>query len=106
MCCYRAVEVVAAGYDRRREIIIIDLVVARRKSVDIKTIRVKKIGQFLRPVNVNSLRKSKLGTNLQEPFDNFERCKTMIWVSKSCHKSPIADTLTPYSGINLDNEMH
>lgn len=58
VCRERAVMIIAARNDRRRVVAVVYLFVIRGESVNIKTVRVEEIGQFLGTVDVNCLAKA------------------------------------------------
>ena len=77
---------IAARYDRGSVVVVVDLVITRRESVNVKAVSVKKICQFARTVEIDRLSKSQFLTNLQQPLNYFERCETNIRIFESSHK--------------------
>lgn len=64
MCGEGAMKVVATGHNRGRKVVQVNFIVFGRERVNIKPVRVKKIGQFLGTDNIDRLRESKFGPDL------------------------------------------
>jgi len=81
-----AMQIISAGDNGRGIIVVINFVVSSRECVNIKSVSVEKVGQFLRPVDVNSFGKAQFGTDLEQSLNYLERGETLIWIFKGCHK--------------------
>jgi hypothetical protein len=76
---------VTARYDGCTVISVLDLLIIRRKGVDIETERVQKIRQLLRLIEVESFSESEFISYLEQPLDDLKRCETLSWIFEGCH---------------------
>jgi hypothetical protein len=86
MCHQRGVVRVAAGDNGRSVIAEIDILVLRRKGVNIEPVRIQKVSQLICLREIQGLAVTELLAYLKQPFDHFERCETLIWIIESCHR--------------------
>ena len=90
---------IAARYYRGSIISVIDLVVPRRKRVNVEPVGVEKIGKLLRPHQIKIFGETEFRTYLQQPLDNFEGCKTLCWIFYCCHNS------CPHFSVRADDKI-
>lgn len=96
-------QVVTARDDRCRKFVVVYLFIISRERIDIESIRIEKIGELLRTVDIDILRKTKFFADLQEPLDDLDRCKAMIWILECRHTVTKKANQLRLARINLDN---
>jgi len=82
----RGMQGIAARDDRCSIIAVVYLIVFGGERVNIETVRIKKIGQLLRAVEVQRFRKSQFRADLKQAFNYLERCETLRGIFEGGHK--------------------